>query len=145
MAESNDKRKPSSTAQGSGNIRRKFVRSLRGKPKYVESYGEPMKVYLRVRPFTSSEISLGESQACFEIENSSSVIMHPPKDSFTFKHQARGAGQAVHRFSFSHVFGPDTSQKSFFEDTSLSVVQDFVNGQNCLVFSYGVTNAGKVS
>lgn len=108
---------------------------------------EPVKVYLRVRPLTNKEITAGESQGCLEIVNSSSVLMHPPKTSFTFKHQSRNtiSAETVHRFSFSRVFGPDTSQKSFFEDTSFNVVKDFIDGQNCLVFSYGVTNAGKVS
>ena len=145
--ESTKKRKPEGGPEASKSLRKKLVRSLRGKPKFLECIGEPMKVYLRVRPFTDAEMSSGESQACLEIENFTSVLMHPPKDSFTFKHQTRNGSNAetVHRFSFSHVFGPETNQRSFFEDTSLNVVKDFIDGQNCLVFSYGVTNAGKVS
>ncbi|EDO32132.1 predicted protein, partial [Nematostella vectensis] len=43
----------------------------------------------------------------------------------------------------SRVFGPETTQKDFFDETSLGLVRDFVDGQNCLVFTYGVTNSGK--
>ena len=107
---------------------------------------EPVKVYLRIKPFTGKEIATGESQDCLRIENARTVSLHPPKTSFTFKHQARNAitGETIHRYTFSRVFGPETNQGKFFEDTTLDVVKDFVDGQNCLVFSYDITNAGKV-
>ena len=108
---------------------------------------EPIKVYLRVRPLTDQEVEAGESQDCLQIENERTVGLHPPKSSFNFKHHHRNAvtGETIQRFTFSRVFGPQTNQKRFFEETSLDVVRDFINGQNCLVFSYGITNAGKVS
>ena len=69
------------------------------------------------------------------------VALHPPKTSFTFKHQSRNAITAeTIRFTFSRFFGPETSQMNFFQETSLNVVKDFINGQNCLVFSYGITH-----
>ena len=112
----------------------------------TEASREPIKVYLRVKPLTREEIEAGESKGCLEIENSRTVALHPPKTSFTFKHQSRNpvTAETIQRFSFSRVFGPETNQGKFFEETSLDVVRDFINGQNCLVFSYGITNAGKV-
>ncbi|XP_073729736.1 kinesin-like protein KIF20B [Misgurnus anguillicaudatus] len=41
------------------------------------------------------------------------------------------------------VYGPDTTQKEIFDGTVKSLVQHVLEGQNCLVFTYGVTNAGK--
>lgn len=41
------------------------------------------------------------------------------------------------------IFGPTCTQAEFFEGTISSQVHDFVHGKNALVFSYGVTNAGK--
>uniref|UniRef100_A0A3B5KY35 Kinesin motor domain-containing protein n=1 Tax=Xiphophorus couchianus TaxID=32473 RepID=A0A3B5KY35_9TELE len=41
------------------------------------------------------------------------------------------------------VFGPQTTQGELFEDTVRSQVFDFLAGENTLIFSYGVTNAGK--
>ena len=107
---------------------------------------EPIKVYLRIKPLTGEEIQAGESQGCLEVENMRTVVLHPPKTSFTFKHQSRNAitSEIIQRFTFSRVFLPETDQKQFFEETSLDVVRDFINGHNCLVFSYGITNAGKV-
>ena len=106
---------------------------------------EFMKVHLRIRPFNDEEISSGEDQECIAIETESAVLMHAPKDSFTFKNSTRGVGYVSHRFSFSNVFGPETTQKTFFDDTTLGMVKDFVDGQNCLLFTYGVTNSGKVN
>uniref|UniRef100_A0A8D0G4P1 Kinesin family member 20B n=1 Tax=Sphenodon punctatus TaxID=8508 RepID=A0A8D0G4P1_SPHPU len=53
------------------------------------------------------------------------------------------AGQMVQKFCFSQVFGPKTIQEEFFEGTVKQPVQDFLEGHNRLVFTYGVTNAGK--
>ncbi|XP_032038272.1 kinesin-like protein KIF20A [Aythya fuligula] len=59
------------------------------------------------------------------------------------KNSERGIGQSVHRFTFSHVFGPETTQSEFFEGSTKEIVRACVNGVNGLVFTYGVTNAGK--
>ncbi|POI18488.1 hypothetical protein CIB84_017767 [Bambusicola thoracicus] len=47
------------------------------------------------------------------------------------------------KFTFSRVFGPEATQEEFFEGTMKQPVQDFLEGRNRLVFTYGVTNAGK--
>lgn len=44
---------------------------------------------------------------------------------------------------FSKVFGPETTQSEFFEGSTKEIVRAYVNGVNGLVFTYGVTNAGK--
>lgn len=46
-------------------------------------------------------------------------------------------------YTFSHVFPPDTTQSDFFAKTTLPLVQDVLQGQNGLLFTYGVTNSGK--
>jgi hypothetical protein len=47
-------------------------------------------------------------------------------------------------YTFSHVFPPSTSQSEFFTSTTLPLVRDLlVDGQNGLLFAYGVTNSGK--
>ncbi|MPC08414.1 Kinesin-like protein KIF20A [Portunus trituberculatus] len=47
------------------------------------------------------------------------------------------------RFTFTHVYGPSTTQEDLFRSSSLNLVTDFVSGQNCLLFTYGATNSGK--
>ncbi|XP_071479037.1 uncharacterized protein [Diadema antillarum] len=104
---------------------------------------EAMKVFLRVRPFTNGEIEEGESQECLNLENSTTLLMRAPSGSFAFKTSQRGLGHMNHKFTFSKIFDEHTSQKMFFDETMLGTVKDFIDGQNCLVFTYGVTNAGK--
>ncbi|NXN67004.1 KI20A protein, partial [Himantopus himantopus] len=102
-----------------------------------------LKVYLRVRPLKSTEVEKGEDQGCVCIENSETLLLKAPKDSFTMRSTERGVGQAAHRFSFTQIFGPDVGQKLFFDETMKQVVKDVLNGQNWLVYTYGITNSGK--
>lgn len=46
-------------------------------------------------------------------------------------------------YTFSHIFSPDTTQADFFTKTTLPLVRDVLEGQNALLFTYGVTNSGK--
>lgn len=71
------------------------------------------------------------------------VDMVAPKSSKTFEHTTHGCGKVIHSFNFTKVYDQLTSQKDLFEDGMLGTVKEFVDGQNCLVFAYGVTNSGK--
>ncbi|NWI43897.1 KI20A protein, partial [Picathartes gymnocephalus] len=104
---------------------------------------EPLKVFLRVRPFSIAELESHESQGCVTIEDAQTVILNAPKESSAMKNSERGIGHAVHSFTFSQVFGPETTQSEFFEGSMKDIVRAYVNGVNGLVFTYGVTNAGK--
>uniref|UniRef100_UPI00398F382E uncharacterized protein n=1 Tax=Pristiophorus japonicus TaxID=55135 RepID=UPI00398F382E len=104
---------------------------------------QDLKVYLRVRPFLKAELANDESKDCVIIEDSETVVLEAPKHSTTMKNSERGIGQAVHKFTFSQIFGQETSQKAFFDGTVKDLVKQYLQGQNSLVFTYGVTNAGK--
>ncbi|XP_066278070.1 kinesin-like protein KIF20B isoform X2 [Branchiostoma lanceolatum] len=104
---------------------------------------EHMKVYLRIRPLAEDEKEHGEEQGCMHIDNENTLVTMAPKDSFMFKSSTRGFGDIMHKFGFSRIFNEDTCQKDFFDNSMLGMVKDFVGGQNCLVFTYGVTNSGK--
>ncbi|KAM4636935.1 kinesin-like protein KIF20B [Discoglossus pictus] len=104
---------------------------------------EHMCVYLRVRPFTTTELEQNESQDCVSIQDSSSVLVKAPQSSLTSRLSEKGNGPVVQKFTFTQVFGPETSQSQFFEGTIRQNVIDFMEGQNRLIFTYGVTNAGK--
>lgn len=50
-----------------------------------------------------------------------------------------GAG----KYSFSKIMGPSTTQQDLFASVALPMVKDVLEGRNGLLFTYGVTNAGK--
>ncbi|XP_031468724.1 kinesin-like protein KIF20A isoform X1 [Phasianus colchicus] len=104
---------------------------------------QPLKVFLRVRPFSVAELENHETQGCITIEDSQTVILHAPKESPAMKNCEKGIGHSVHKFTFSQVFGPETTQREFFEGSTEEIVRAYINGVNGLVFTYGVTNAGK--
>ncbi|XP_065524355.1 kinesin-like protein KIF20A isoform X2 [Lathamus discolor] len=104
---------------------------------------QPLKVFLRVRPFSVAELENHEPQCCVTIEDDQTVILNAPKESSTVKNSEKGIGRTVHKFTFSQVFGPATTQSEFFEGSMKEIVGAYVNGVNGLVFTYGVTNAGK--
>ncbi|KAM9024211.1 kinesin-like protein KIF20A [Ara ararauna] len=104
---------------------------------------QPLKVFLRVRPFSVAELENHESQCCVTVEDHQTVILNAPKVSSAMKNSEKGIGRTVHKFTFSQVFGPETTQSEFFEGSMKEIVRAYVNGVNGLVFTYGVTNAGK--
>ncbi|KAL6098068.1 uncharacterized protein ACO6RY_13459 [Pungitius sinensis] len=104
---------------------------------------QTMSVYLRVRPFSKEELADDEDQGCVVIENNQTVTLKAPKGSATLKSSEKGIGTSLHKFSFSQIFGEEMTQSELFEDTVKSQMSDFLDGKNALIFSYGVTNAGK--
>ncbi|XP_021509045.1 kinesin-like protein KIF20A [Meriones unguiculatus] len=117
--------------------------SLEDKQAPSEDAAEKVKVFLRIRPFLTSELDRQEDQGCIHIENTETLLLQAPKDSFALKSNERGIGQATHKFTFSQIFGPEVGQASFFNLTVKEMVKDVLRGQNWLIYTYGVTNSGK--
>jgi kinesin family member 20 len=46
-------------------------------------------------------------------------------------------------YTFTHVFPPTTQQPEFFAKTTLPLVRSLFDGEDGLLFAYGVTNSGK--
>ncbi|XP_026165629.1 kinesin-like protein KIF20B [Mastacembelus armatus] len=105
---------------------------------------EHLQVYLRVRPFTSAESDNGESQDCVTIEPPDTVLLKSPSLSLSSRLSTdKSLPQTGQRFQFSQVYGSETTQRALFEGTVKDLVKDVLEGGNSLVFTYGVTNAGK--
>jgi kinesin family protein 20 len=79
-----------------------------------------------------------------KIENDHMCVTYAPKESNTYKNAQHRLGKGIsQKFSFSKIFTENTGQKQFFDEAVLGTVKEFINGQNCLMFTYGVTNSGK--
>ncbi|KAB1271143.1 Kinesin-like protein KIF20B [Camelus dromedarius] len=106
-----------------------------------------LQVCLRIRPFTQSEKE-HESKGCVYILDSQTVVLKDPQ-SIIGRLSEKSSGQMAQTFSFSkaglkfQVFGPETTQKEFFQGCILQPVKDLLKGQSRLIFTYGLTNSGK--
>jgi kinesin family protein 3/17 len=47
-------------------------------------------------------------------------------------------------FTFDAVFGENTIQKQFYEDSCYSLIESVLDGFNGTIFAYGQTGCGKV-
>ncbi|KAG8715291.1 hypothetical protein FRC11_004801 [Ceratobasidium sp. 423] len=101
---------------------------------------EPMRAFLRIRPAPNSANSTPYintlSQTTVEMTDPS-----PAAPRFGVRPSLAPAPSAI--YTFTRVFPPDTLQPEFFASTTLPLVRDLLNGENGLVFTYGVTNSGK--
>jgi hypothetical protein len=119
---------------------------------------EPIKAFLRIRPnlqqamektpymeaVSDVEVSMLPPEVCQNVHLSwnGKVVNRPnifPKDSNAYRTRNR----APERYKFTKIFHEDVSQKQFFDETALPLVEDVLNGENALLFAYGVTNSGK--
>ncbi|XP_059180022.1 kinesin-like protein KIF20B [Centropristis striata] len=112
-------------------------------PAQDSSPSENLQVYLRVRPFTAAESDGGESQECVTIEGPDTVVLKAPRSCQSNRQSDKSLPQTAQRFTFTQVFDPEASQRKVFAGSVRGLVRDVLEGGNCLVFTYGVTNAGK--
>ncbi|MED6290639.1 hypothetical protein CHARACLAT_015234 [Characodon lateralis] len=102
---------------------------------------ERVKVFLRIRPLTDSERV--NEQGCVAIQDEETLLLKAPNESQNMRTAERGITQSIHKFSFSKIFGPETTQQQFYEGTMKKMVTDVLKGENRLLYTYGVTNSGK--
>ncbi|XP_031246011.1 kinesin-like protein KIF20B isoform X2 [Mastomys coucha] len=100
-----------------------------------------LQVCLRIRPFTQLEKE-HEAEGCIQVLDSQTVLLKDPQ-SILGHLSEKSSGQMAQKFSFSRVFGPETSQKEFFLGCIMQPVKDLLKGHSRLIFTYGLTNSGK--
>ena len=93
-----------------------------------------MSVYLRIRPLPDG------SESTIRVTSSSSISTTAPDSS---KRSVFTKIDERH-YSFTRVFGASSSQSEVFETIGQPLLQRFMQGDDCLLFAYGMTNAGKV-
>lgn len=139
---------PAPTKNGSLNVHSKDAKleNMQNGTKAVNNSKKPpskdsnsIRVFLRIRPFNDDEKKQNAESCLLNTEGGKLQIRprvaskHPPR--------IREANKAV--FRFSHIFNEASSQASIFEQTSLPLIDGLFNGQDAVVFAYGVTCSGK--
>lgn len=106
--------------------------------------------FLRVKPKTAKEKTIATDQSDLDgggntvsILSNFQVDLLAPKESQTFKNSVNGVGKMKHHFTFSKIIRPEVGQKEIFSSLVQPKLQDFLEGQNQLLFTYGATSAGK--
>ncbi|KAJ7823570.1 kinesin-like protein [Mycena olivaceomarginata] len=107
-----------------------------------DSEQEPIMAYLRIRPHLGDDEP--SSSPYLHPLSDTSVRMTDPSDPHDNPSRFRVSAIAPSSiYTFSHIFPDQTSQSDFFTKTTLPLVRDVLQGQNGLLFAYGVTNSGK--
>lgn len=106
---------------------------------------EPIKAYLRIRP-NPDESSKEHTEPYIDVISQSDVIMNPPTDGGSARTRTHSKLPPT-KYTFARVFGPQVdpqgSQAAFFTETTLPLVNELLQGESGLIFTYGVTNSGK--
>ncbi|KDQ54883.1 hypothetical protein JAAARDRAFT_37996 [Jaapia argillacea MUCL 33604] len=109
----------------------------------VDADREPIKAYLRIRPYTGTDPQPDIPPYLLPLSQSQ-VRMTDPSSSSHPSQQRSSTTLPSSIYTFSHIFPPTTPQSSFFTHTTLPLINDLLlEGRNGLIFAYGVTNSGK--
>ncbi|EXX78114.1 uncharacterized protein OCT59_010472 [Rhizophagus irregularis] len=92
-----------------------------------------VQVALRIRPLSAEELVRIPSRL------QRNVISTTP---FT-PNQVVIQGEKKQSFTFDHVFGPETTQKEIYDKTVMKLIDQFLEGNNVTVLTFGHTSSGK--
>jgi len=85
-------------------------------------------VAVRCRPMSDREAAAG-GKTIVDAPEPGQLLLHHSKED--------------HRYSFDHVFDPQTSQEQIFEILGVPQLEKAFDGYNCTIFAYGQTGSGK--
>ncbi|KAJ4471430.1 kinesin-like protein [Lentinula aciculospora] len=112
------------------------------KANVVEAEREPIMAYLRVRPNVNEDDEV--SPYLTQLSDTSVRMTDPNQEHQNPSSRFRSSTVTPSStYTFCHIFPPSTTQGDFFTSTTLPLVRDVLEGQNALLFTYGVTNSGK--
>jgi hypothetical protein len=93
-----------------------------------------MKVVLRVRPLVNPK-----NENTISVISDTSILTTAPEIS----KRAQYTKKEERYYTFDKVFGPDSSQEEIFQFSTVPLLQKFIEGEDVMIFAYGMTNAGK--
>ena len=127
------------------------VSKSKQKKSCIDNEDNEIKVYLRIRPFSSSETN--ESNI-ISIQDDKIVSVKPPIESLAHK----AGDYQEHRFTFNRIFDPNSSQNEVFDNAIFPELKNIINGfndtndddddidessKNNLFVTYGCSGTGK--
>uniref|UniRef100_A0A0N4Z1Q7 Kinesin-like protein n=1 Tax=Parastrongyloides trichosuri TaxID=131310 RepID=A0A0N4Z1Q7_PARTI len=92
-----------------------------------------LEVVCRLRPSSSTKTEIEDSVIFVDEEH---VQLNAPPDVKNLK-----SNKNLYKFGF--VFDPYEEQKTIFQRTCLDLIEKFLQGENSLLFTYGVSGSGK--
>ena len=121
-----------------------------------------MKVYLRVRP----TVSRAAGDSTITVESDTTIITNAPDSSKRAQYTkteerhyvrlrkphisvtahlslTKIPPPSLNPQAFTRVFGPDSQQHDVFTHVAEPLLERFIAGDSCVLFAYGMTNAGK--
>lgn len=109
---------------GEGNVNRNF--ELTEDPSFWKDHN--VQVIIRIRPLSSSEISVQGHNSCVRQESCQTVTW---------------TGHPESRFTFDLVADENVSQEMLFKLAGVPMVENCMGGYNSCMFAYGQTGSGK--
>lgn len=98
-----------------------------------ESVVSQLRVFLRVRPISEK---LGNTMS---VDSDTSITTSAPQIS----NRAKYTKMEERTYTFNRVFSPSSTQDEVFSFSVEPLMERFLNGDNCVLMAYGMTNAGK--
>ena len=110
---------------------------------------EPFKVFIRIRPFLTSEITTLSNKANYPYLKYSSSPNNTPKSIFqSTLHNVTVIDPTINnsrerQYTFDGVFSPSSSTYDVFNISIKPMLENVINGYNATTLAYGVTGTGK--
>jgi hypothetical protein len=93
-----------------------------------------MKVFIRIRPTDKTS-----DTNTITVLSDTTIVTNAPESS----KRAQYTKMEERHYSFTRVFGPNSSQSDIFGQVTEPLLDRFIKGESCVLFAYGMTNAGK--
>ena len=97
---------------------------------------ESLQVFCRLRP-----LARGEQGGVVDVMDPHTIRSAPP--AATQRHASHHVRREARDYTFARVFDAAATQNEVYERTTAPLVDGLFGGRSALLFTYGVTNAGK--
>ncbi|KAK2964348.1 putative Kinesin-II 85 kDa subunit [Blattamonas nauphoetae] len=101
-----------------------------------EGKEDNVQVVVRCRPLSQKEVDAKYKMCVHMNRATGSIRIVRPKDS-------QSSGNPEHTYTFDHIYPPDATQTSIYDETCRRIINSVMDGFNGTIFAYGQTGTGK--